>query len=360
MYGPGFYEMIKRKAAYPESQPAPSFPKLMEYFCDHLDGGHHNRLIQEAISYLELFFLPGERRNVATMVSNLLSEIPYLNRFVTTNWDPFIERALDVLVPIIEDRDLAFWDDNKRQVLKIHGCITRPYSIVATETDYENCIGQSPLIFNKLRDLMATKTFLFMGYSMQDEDFREVWSSITNSLARFAKLAYAVDPHASDDNVDFWKKHGVHIFKTSDISFLRCLRERLEEEGLIPSRAFLAWLQAQRQKIVSIHVKLRQNSDGAMASAMYQDGVLHELDDVLSSAVLGTKRNQDYESDLVNVSRRIQESIAKDDYVEIAYWRGHHEVLRRFCERDQSSIPVYLHPNKLVPIARFVQGKAWS
>src|SRR5690242_2116207 len=171
------YKLIKQKAGYPESSPSPSFPKLMEFYCTEMDGGHHNRLIREAISYLEEFFLPGEKRTVATMACNLLAEIPYLNRFVTTNWDPLIERALDILVPIVEDRDLAFWDDRKRQVLKIHGCITRPHSIVATEADYNNCIAQNPLVFNKLKDLMATKTFLFMGYSMRDSDFQEVWAT---------------------------------------------------------------------------------------------------------------------------------------------------------------------------------------
>jgi hypothetical protein len=65
-----------------------------------------------------------------------LARLPYFNRFVTTNWDPFLERSLEMLIPTIEDRDLAFWDDRKRQVLKIHGCITRPHSIVATTTDY--------------------------------------------------------------------------------------------------------------------------------------------------------------------------------------------------------------------------------
>src|SRR5260370_42301218 len=97
-------------------------------------------------------FCPASGETSQPVTSDLLGEIPYLNRFVTTNWDPFIERSLDVLVPIIEDRDLAFWDDKKRQVLKIHGCVTRPYSLVATEADYGNRVNQNPLLFNKLRD----------------------------------------------------------------------------------------------------------------------------------------------------------------------------------------------------------------
>jgi hypothetical protein len=297
-YGPGFYDLIKSKASYVETLPAPSFPKLMEFFCNELDGGHHNRLITEAISYIERFFLPGEEGNDARTATDSLAEIPYLNRFVTTNWDPFIERSLDVLVPMIEDRDLAFWQDQKRQVLKIHGCITRPYSIVATETDYKNCINQNPLIFNKLEDLMATKTFIFTGYSRRDQDFQEVWSSITKALGRFAKLAYAIDPNATQEDVEFWRERGIQVCKTSDVHFLRCLRHKLEEEDLIPSRSLLRALRIQRNRIRLIHLKLHQNSDGAMASSMYQDGLLHALDDVVSSTLLGTKRKQDFELEL--------------------------------------------------------------
>ena len=240
--GKGFYTQIKKKAAYPESDESPSFPRLMQYFCDTLDGGHHNRLITEAISYLERFSLPGEENHIATMVCRSLAEIPYFNRIVTTNWDPFIERELDVLVPIVEDRDLAFWDDKKRQVLKIHGCITRPYSIVATQFDYENCLSQNPLIFNKLRDLMATKTFIIIGYSMKDEDFREVWGSITRVLGRFSKLAYAIDPNFSDEGASFWRERGIELVRSSDSTFLKCLRDKLESEGLVPSRKFLNFL----------------------------------------------------------------------------------------------------------------------
>ena len=189
-YRETFYQHIKKLSELKDDPP--SFPELMQYFCDQLDGGHHNRLIREALSRIEEFCVrDSEANGIATMFTDGLAEIPYFNRFVTTNWDPFLERSLDVLVPMIEDRDLAFWDDHKRQVLKIHGCITRPYSIIATQTDYDKCVGRNRLIFNKLKDLMTTKTFLFVGYSMRDADFRKIWESISNTLGHFAKLAYA-------------------------------------------------------------------------------------------------------------------------------------------------------------------------
>jgi SIR2-like domain len=302
-----FYEEIREKCRFPAKVPAPAFPELMEYFCRQMDGGQHNRLIREAVSRIERFCVPSDERAFATMFGNELAEIPYFNRFVTTNWDPFLERSLEILIPMIEDRDVAFWDDRKRQVLKLHGCITRPYSLVATKSDYESCLKRNPLIFNKLKDLMATKTFIFVGYSLRDPDFREVWEVITKSLGRFAKLAYAVDPDAPDQDVTYWKNNGIEIFRTSDLAFVRELRARLESKHLIASRTLLQFLQNERHRITSIHLKLRQTSDGAMASAMYQDGLLHALSDVLTSTSLGTERMDSFERDLLEAERAVAE-----------------------------------------------------
>jgi hypothetical protein len=353
-----YYDHIKEIAKFCGDR-AP-FPELMQYFCDHVDGGSHNRLIREALSRIEIFCLRGEDNYTATLVTDALAEIPYFNRFVTTNWDPFLERSLDVLVPMVEDRDLAFWDDQKRQVLKIHGCITRPYSIVATQTDYDTCMAKNPLVFNKLKDLMATKTFLFSGYSMRDADFKSVWELISGSLGHFRHLAFAVDPRVTNEQTGYWKERGIHIFKTTDVMFFRKLRQRLESEGKIPSDKFLEFLGRERHRIGRIHINMGQTSSGRFASAMYQDGLMHELDSVIAGARLGTKKKEDFENDLGESLRRLDAMRKKQDIVEIAYWSGRVEILERFDLRQQTPIPKFFHPNKLQPIPHLVKGDSLS
>lgn len=191
---------------------------------------------------------------------------------------------------------------------------------------------------------------------MRDPDFQEVWDAITKALGRFAKLAYAVDPNASPDSIGFWSHRGIQIFKTSDVSFLIQLREKLEDENLIPTQKFIDSLRIQRRKIVSIHLNLSQNSSGGMASSMYQDGLLHALDEVISSSILGSKRNQDFEFELAYAEKAVREKQRARDPVEIAYWSGRREVYGHFCSRDPSTFPAYFHPSKLLPITKFVQG----
>jgi len=160
-YTTNFLERIKEKCKYPKSEKNQSFPEVMQYYCEKLDGSRKNRLIREIIEWIELFSAEGEPNRHATDFFREISRIPFLRTFITTNWDPFCERILNVLVPMVEDKDIPFWDENKRQILKIHGCVTRPHTIVATTDDYDKCVKDRSggAIFTKLRDLMATKTF---------------------------------------------------------------------------------------------------------------------------------------------------------------------------------------------------------
>jgi hypothetical protein len=203
---------------------------------------------------------------------------------------------------------------------------------------------------------MATKTFIFIGYSMRDEDFREIWETITGVLGHFTKLAYAIDPKFTSETAEYWRERGIELIRTYDSAFLGALHENLENEGLIPSKAFLSFLDGQRKEIGRLHMKLDQNTNGGVASAMYQDGLMHELEDVLSSADLGTKRKEDFEHDLNQAASNVMKAHAANAFVEVAYWTGRRVVLERFCARNSSQIPPFFHPAKMVPIPRFVKG----
>jgi hypothetical protein len=308
----------------------------MQKFCEERDGGHHNLLIREAIHYIEHFLLPGPANRVASEFSNQLATTPFFKIVLTTNWDPLLERPLDVLVPMTQDRDLAFWDDRKKQVAKVHGCVTRPHSIVATQSDYDACVDANALLFNKVRDLMATKTFLFTGYSLKDADFQELWDSIANRLGQFSKMAYALDPFATDEDIAYWATRGISIFRIRDTQFLEGLRSHFVEDGLLPSDRLIKFLMSERSRIVKLHLKLEQNCDGATSSAMYQDGLLHELDDILDSVRLGTSRQQDFENELGLMHKNIKAAHKQKDPIEVAYYSGRYAVVNAYLEADRN------------------------
>jgi hypothetical protein len=353
---PSFSELIQRELKSDHKRGVLPFPDLMQRFCDQVDGGQRNKLIGEAIRRIEAFTVPGEMQNEAMGFPRALAKIPYFNRIVTTNWDPFLERSLGILIPIIEDRDMPFWDDNKRQILKIHGCISRPYTLVGTREDYDLCLKQKPLVFNKLRDLMATKTVVFAGYSMRDPDFQIVLDEIVRALGRLRKLAYCVDPNPTEEKPFAMPAVGIQVIRTSGLSFLNRVLVKLEREDLVPSRRFLRFLHKEWGRIVKIHFQLDQNADGSVASAMYQDGLMHALNDVLTQAFLGTKA-EEYQRYLGQREHDLGVVFKKSNVIEIAYVSGWCEVYRRFCQRDDEAIPPYFHPYKFTPMVRYVRGR---
>jgi hypothetical protein len=290
-----------------------------------------------------------------------LAKLPYVDRIVTTNWDPFLEQSMNILVPMVEDRDLAFWHDAKRQVLKIHGCITRPYTLVATRDDYETCIKRNPLVFNKLRDLMASRTFVFVGYSLRDSDFRLIWAEIIQALGQFRRLAYVVDPDEKDEKTEFWKTNGLRHIRMSDVAFVRAIHEKLVAEGRLPSEKLVNFFASERQRTVRAHLERNQSeSEGAFASAMFQDGLLHSFSDVLTGASLG-KRPEELERELRGSEKHLLQLKRKKSSdikiaIEIAYWSGRVEVLNRFCKGDTSQIPIYFHPHRLAPSQKYIRG----
>ncbi len=353
IYGsPTFYEIIHRKAKYSSKKSPPAFPDLMQFYCEKVDGGQRNRLTREILSRIFEFSAPGEKNNEATHFPIQVAEFPQFDRIVTTNWDPFFERSLNILVPMIEDRDLAFWNDQNKQILKIHGCVTRPYTLVATRDDYKSCIQRYPLIFNKLRDLMVAKTFVFVGYGLKDEDFRLIFEEITFRLGSLRKLAYAYDPNASDDSIQYWKEHGVTIIKEFGIVALEELRNRLEKDGLKTPRKFISFLHHQADRILKIHFKGNNlSSTGSFFSAMYQDGLLHALSQIFNSYHLGSR------IDFLNEEKTLRVFLKKllmhKDVVEFAYITGYLEIVKRFNALDYSRIPIYFDVSRIRPTNTF-------
>ena len=207
---------------------------------------------------------------------------------------------------------------------------------------------------------MATKMFLFTGYSLKDADFRELWDSIANRLGQFSKMAYALDPFATDEDIAYWATRGSSILRIRDTQFLEGLRNYFVEAGLLPSDRLIKFLMSERSRIIKLHLKLEQNCDGAMSSAMYQDGLLHELDEILDSTRLGISKQKDFENKLGLMHKNIKAAHKQKDPIEVAYYSGRYGVINAYFEADLNEIETYFHPYGLAPIRKFVKGRVWN
>ena len=58
-----------------------------------------------------------------------------------------------------------------RWLLKMHGCVTQPQDIVLTRKDYIRYAENSAALGGIVQALMMTKHMLFVGFSLQDDNF---------------------------------------------------------------------------------------------------------------------------------------------------------------------------------------------
>lgn len=351
IYGqPTFYYQIKEECNLKDDGTELSFPELTQLYCDKIDGGHKNKLIRKIIERIEEFSEYGEIYWATTIFHRYITQVPFFSRIITTNWDTFFERELNVLVPMVEDNNIPFWDDKKRQILKIHGCVTRPHTIIATSKDYDKLIiteSKKP-IFTKLKDLMATKTFLFIGYSMRDKNIQLIYDNLLKNLGEFARLSYAVDPHPIKKTVDNWKKRGIIILDVSAISFMRELITNLVNEDIIPDPELVEYYSEQHNSIVKIHSSMKQDTPKEALSSTYQDGSLHQLQEIIRVCKIGIT-NKELQELYQKCLKELNNVDFKINPTEFAYRCGRVEVLKRFIDKKKESIPAYFDPIKIMP-----------
>ena len=96
--------------------------------------------------------------------------------------------AFQLYIPVLDER--------KRKVYKIHGTIENIGTLIMTESDYDKCYQElnTNLIGSKIKYLLSNKTVVFIGYSMEDEDFKKIWKFIDNSLGDLKPHYYIVSP----------------------------------------------------------------------------------------------------------------------------------------------------------------------
>jgi hypothetical protein len=87
----------------------------------------------------------------------------------------------------------------ERHLVKLHGSIDRPDSIVLTRDDYARSRLVRREMFAQLRSEMANASFLFVGFSLNDPNFGILHDDIRISLGMNAPVSYTVQ--AQQDSV---------------------------------------------------------------------------------------------------------------------------------------------------------------
>jgi hypothetical protein len=133
--------------------------------------------------------------------------------YITTNYDKFMEAALQSRgkepvsefcrwnklgeaggITSIFDHNTQYTPTKARPlVYHLHGIIDKPQSMVLTEDDYIDFIvtlsSNNNIIPPAIRRLMATSSLLFIGYSLEDINFRIIFRGIVDNLGARYQLS---------------------------------------------------------------------------------------------------------------------------------------------------------------------------
>jgi tetratricopeptide (TPR) repeat protein len=130
-----------------------------------------------------------------TELQRLLARYPFDVVF-TTNFDQLMEQALRAQAHqvnvVVEDGQVGrIRTDDRVTLVKMHGCVSAPDTIVVTRDDYETYAQRHPAIVTYLQSLLATRTFLFVGFSLTDPNFRAIYSTIQHVLGAYRRFSFS-------------------------------------------------------------------------------------------------------------------------------------------------------------------------
>ncbi|MGE4289781.1 MAG: SIR2 family protein [Salinivirgaceae bacterium] len=134
----------------------------------------------------------------------------------TTNFEFLLEDGYKLVNkycrPIIDEEQLSISNYTEHvQLLKLHGDLHHPNRLIATEEDYDSFLVRYPLLSTYLANLLISRTPLFIGYSLDDTDFRQIWQLIKDRLGSLRRQAYVLKVSCSSHEKARFERRGVKV-----------------------------------------------------------------------------------------------------------------------------------------------------
>jgi hypothetical protein len=149
---------------------------------------------------------------------------------ITTNYDTLIEQAFRQAEKpcgiVVREDDLTRMQDVN--VVKIHGCVNHPGTIVITEEDYYRWLLSDSKIKDCLEQWFIGQSIVFIGFSLSDPNLRQLYYGLRLRFGPALRVNYAVFKE-TPDNYDkrFIKEQGIEIITKDATAFLEELFEQV-------------------------------------------------------------------------------------------------------------------------------------
>ncbi len=172
----------------------------------------------------------------------------------TTNYDLLVEEAAGlipseaagVIRPVSSTAtDLSAYTENDILYYKLHGSVdsanTTEGRLVLTREDYRHYqLHRKPLFRRLERDLLS-RTFVFVGYSLRDSNFRDILQDCRDELgAKTLPISYAVLRDFSEVEEAFWReKYNIQLLSGDADEFMSALKDTWvdQDRSVVPLEA---------------------------------------------------------------------------------------------------------------------------
>ena len=106
-----------------------------------------------------------------------------------------------------------------KELIKMHGDFIHD-NFVLKEEDYLNYSNNFKLIENYIKSIIGSKVLLFIGYSFNDPDLKQIFNWVKNIVGEDMRISYLInaDSEYDENEEQYYKKLGIQIIYASRLN----------------------------------------------------------------------------------------------------------------------------------------------
>ena len=178
-----------------------------------------------------------------TPVQHLIARLPF-QLIICTAQDRLLPQAFqDQGVPfthVLHSDALNY--GSKRTVMQIYGTATQPDSLRLTEDQQRQVFADHSDLAEFLRIQTGKNSVLFLGYTLADPTFRDLYRGLRPQQQAHTPRAYAVDEGGSPpEESGYWQQQNLSVLHADTLAFLEQLADILAQRGkalVAPGRSY--------------------------------------------------------------------------------------------------------------------------
>lgn len=213
---PDWAELIRvfiQKLNYPKAEEKPlsadEYLKIPQYYYNEYGPKEYNNVIKDTLD------IDAQPNDIHELIFKLNP-----THIITTNYDRLLESTpteKKVIFDVIsKDKDLLH-SKKRNHIIKMHGDIKNLDTIVLKEKDYLNYSQSHILIETFIKSLLTNHSFLFIGYSLNDYNLKQIISWVDYLAKDYTDLTDRPKHFIIQEPHEDYKKFIENDYKSNNI-----------------------------------------------------------------------------------------------------------------------------------------------